>query len=238
MQGQMSRLAAEGGVVVSHATRAKWIARILGAIASLALPVLASVATLVVAWELRATPLTLLDGVLSPPDQPELYPSTWLSVGHAVVPVVFFISNLVNRRYGEHFAIAHVLASWTCAALLALAMLYRVDPALPQAGDAAVGVRIAGAFLGAMMIGQLAGVFVFDRTRGVVWWNAPLYGALAGSFVSLILYYVIAFTGSDPIWINHLSVDAGVKAAMAFALLVPYLILRPLVRPLGGLGGY
>ena len=237
MAGQMSRLAAEGGIVVSHAPRAKWVARGLIAVIRLTLPVLASVATLVLAWELRATPLTLLDGILSPADQPELYPSQWLSVGHAIVPVVFLLTNLVNRRYGEHFAIAHVIASWSCAAVLALAMIYRIDPDLPAAG-AMPTVRVAAAFLAAMMLGQLAGVYVFDRTRGVVWWNAPFYSAITSSFVAVLLFYVVGYAGGDWIWLNHMTIDVGVKAAMSFALLAPYLLLRPIVRPLGGLGGY
>jgi hypothetical protein len=237
MNGQMSRLAAEGGVVVSHAPQPKWFARTINAVVSLALPVLATIATLVIAWEMRTTPLTLLDGILSPADQPDLFPSRWLSVGHAIVPVAFLLNNLVNRRYGEHFAIAHMLVSWTLAALLALAMIYRVDPDLPPTG-AVPSVRIAAAFLGAMMIGQLAGIYVFDRTRGVAWWNAPFYGALASSLVSMLLFYVIAFSGGDWIWVNHMSIDMGVKAAVSFGLLLPYLLLRPILRPLGGLGGY
>jgi len=36
-----------------------------------------------------------------------------------------------------------------------------------------------------MILGQLAGSFVFDRTRGVIWWQAPLYSALASSFVAI-----------------------------------------------------
>jgi hypothetical protein len=35
-----------------------------------------------------------------------------------------------------------------------------------------------------------------------------------------------------------MSIDAGVKAAMSFALLIPYFALRPIVRPSGGLGGF
>jgi uncharacterized PurR-regulated membrane protein YhhQ (DUF165 family) len=238
MIGQSSRLAAEGGVVVSHApSRAHVIARIFRAVARMTAPVLATLLTLALAWEMRAAPLTWFDGVLSPLGRPDLFPSQWLNVGHAIVPVVFLLSNLVNRRYGEHFAIAHVIASWTCAALVALAVIYRIDPSLAIPGELP-GIRVAGAFLGAMAIGQLAGVYVFDRTRGVEWWRAPLYSALASSFIAMFLFYVAGYIGGDWIWLNHMSVDAGVKAVMAFALLAPYYLLRPIVRPLGGLGGF
>ncbi|MCE9522746.1 MAG: VUT family protein [Alphaproteobacteria bacterium] len=238
MIGQSSRLAVQGGEIVSHApSRAHWIARALRVIASLAPPVVASVATLALAWQMRGTPLYWFDGILSPPGRPELYPSHWLTVGHAIVPVVFLISNLVNRRSGEHIAIMHVILSWAAAALMALVVLSEIAPQSADAGHIP-GTRMAGAYLGAMMLGQLAGVFVFDRTRGVEWWRAPLYSALTASFLGVFLFYVIAFAGGDWIWLNRMSVDAGLKAAMSFALLVPYLVLRPVVRPLGGLGGY
>lgn len=238
MTGQLGRLAAEGGVIVSHAApRAHWFARIVRAAMTLTVPALAVVATLAFAWAMRSTPLTLLDGILSPADRPELQPSTWLSVGHAIVPVIFFVANLVNRRYGENYAIAHILASWACATLLVLAMMYHIDPGLPSPGEVP-GPRIAGAFLGSMVIGQLLGAFVFDRTRGVVWWNAPLYSALYSSFGATFLFYVAAYAGTEWIWINHMAIDAGVKAAMSFALLLPYLALRPIVRPLAGFGGF
>jgi queuosine precursor transporter len=238
MIGQSTRYSAEGGVIVSHApSRAHLLARILRAVANMTPLVLASLLTLALAWEMRAAPLTWFDGILSPPDRPDLYPSQWLTIGHAIVPVVFLLSNLVSRRFGEHFAIAHVIVSWTCAALIALAVIFRIDPSLATSGQLPT-VRVAAAFLGAMSIGQLAGVYVFDRTRGVDWWSAPLYSALAASFIAMILFYVAGYAGGDGVWLNHMSVDLGVKAFMAFALLVPYFLLRPIVRPLGGLGGF
>lgn len=238
MIGQSSRFASEGGVIVSHApSRAHLFARMFRAVAIMTPLVLAILLTLAVAWEMRAAPLTWFDGILSPPGQPDLYPSKWLTLSHAIVPVVFLLSNLVNRRYGEHFAMAHVVASWSCAALIALAVIFRIDPSLAISG-ALPSVRVAAAFLGAMSIGQLVGVFVFDRTRGVEWWRAPLYSALAASFVAVVTFYVAGYGGGDWIWLNRMAVDAGVKVVMAFALLAPYYLLRPIVRPLGGLGGF
>ena len=238
MIGQSSRLAVEGGEIVSHApSRAHWLARTLSAVAKMTPPVVATIVTLAFAWQMRTTPFVWFDGILSPPGEPELYPSHWLTIAHAVVPVAFFVNILANRRYGEHFAIAHVIAANACAALLAVAMVYRVVPSLPIDGGLP-SVRVIAAFGAAMALSQLLGVFVFDRTRGIEWWRAPLYGALASSFAFVFIFYPVAFAGGDWIWLNHLSVDAGVKAAMSFALLAPYLILRPVVRPLGGLGGY
>lgn len=198
-------------------------------VALLSAPVVMAVLTLLIAWQFRLTPLTVFDGVLSPRGVPELYPSTWLTVGHAIVPVVFLIANLVNRRLGDDYTIAHVLVSWALVAVGAAVLIAPAD---------APSVRVAVTFLGAMVLGQLAGTFVFDRTRGVVWWKAPLYGALTSSFVAMFLFYPLAYLGGDWIWLNRMSVDAGTKAAMSFLLLVPYYLLRPIVRPGGGLGGF
>lgn len=238
MTGRLGRLAAEEAVVISHApARVHWIARIARKTVSLALPVLVFLVTLLLAWDLRWIPLTVFDGILSPPGRSELYPSTWATVGHAVITLVFLLTNLVNRRFGEDFALAFVLAAWGSTALMALAMMYRVDPGLPLAGDVP-SLRIAASFFAAMVFGQLLGVVVFDRTRGVDWWKAPLYGALAASLAFTFIFYPAAYLGTDWVWLNRMSVDAGVKAAMSFALLLPYLAMRPVVRPLGGFGGF
>lgn len=238
LTGHASRVAAQGGTIVSHAPqRAHWTVRLARDVAILSGPSVAVAVTLAIAWEMRATPLTMFDGILSPPGVPELYPSNWLTLGHAIVPVIFLIANLVNRRYGDNYTIAHILASWGLVAVITIAALLQLDARLPLSADGP-SLRVAAAFFGAMILGQLAGSFVFDRTRGVVWWQAPLYGALASSFAAMFLFYPLAYLGADWVWLNHMSVDAGVKAAMSFALLAPYYLLRPIVRPGGGLGGF
>ncbi len=238
MISHVNRLAAEGGIVVSHApSRLPRVLRLARDFALLIVPAVAVTMTLLIAWQFRTTPFTLFDGILSPIRQPELYPSNWLNASHAIVPVVFLIANLVNRRYGEDFALAHVFVSWSLVVLTALAIVLRADPLLPDPGEVP-NLRVMGAFLGAMAIGQLAGVYVFDRTRGVVWWKAPLYSALTSSFIAMFLFYPSAYACSELFWANHMAVDAGTKALMSFALLAPYMALRPIVRPSGGLGGY
>jgi uncharacterized PurR-regulated membrane protein YhhQ (DUF165 family) len=239
LTGNASRVAAQGGRIVSHApARAHWTVRFARDVAILSGPSIAVVVTLAIAWEMRGTPLTMFDGVLSPRGMPELYPSNWLTLGHAIMPVIFLIANLVNRRYGDDYTIAHILASWSLIVALMIAAVLQQDTRLPLMGGDGPTLRVAAAFFGAMILGQLAGSFVFDRTRGVIWWQAPLYSALTSSFAACFLFYPLAYVGADWIWLNHMSVDAGVKAAMSFALLAPYFLLRPIVRPGGGLGGF
>ena len=235
----MSRAAAEGGIIVSHApSRLPRVLQLARDVVLLLGPAIAVTMTLLIAWQLRTVPFVWFDGLLSPPRHPELYPSNWLNWGHAVVPVVFLIANFVNRRYGEEVSITHVFVSWSLVILTAVAVLLQASPYLPPAGDDVPSVRVIGGFVGAMAIGQLAGVYVFDRTRGVIWWKAPLYSALTNTFVAMFLFYPFAYAGTYPFWANHMAVDAGAKALMSFLLLGPYMLLRPLVRPLGGLGGH
>jgi len=237
MPGRLGRLAAEGAVVISHAPpRGHWLQRIARAALSLTVPVFFFLLTIALAWDLRVIPMTLLDGVLSPSGRADP-PSGWLSVGHAVLPFLFLLSNLVNRRYGEDYAIAFVLTAWATTALLAIALLYGYLPNLVVPHDLP-SVRIATAFFASLVLGQVLGVFVFDGTRGVVWWKAPLYSALTTTLVYAFIFYPTAYIGSDVAWLNRMSIDAGVKAAMSFAVLLPYLALRPLVRPLGGFGSF
>jgi uncharacterized PurR-regulated membrane protein YhhQ (DUF165 family) len=238
MNSHVSRAAAEGGIIVSHApSRLPKAIRMLRDAALLLVPAVAVTLVLLVAWQLRTVPFVFFDGVLSPPRQPELYPSNWLTMGHAVVPVVFLVANLVNRRYGEDYALAHVFVSWSLAALMAVGVALHVHPLLPPAGDPP-SLRVAASFACAMAAGQLAAVYVFDRTRGVVWWKAPLYSALTSTFIAMFLFYPAAYAGTERFWANQMAIDAGVKALMSFLLLVPYMALRPVVRPYAGLGGY
>ena len=224
------------GMGMMRQQRTHWGVRLGRAFLRLAVPVAASVVTLAAAWELRSSPITALDGLLAP-DRPDLFPSTWLTAGHFLVPVIFLLTNLVNRRYGQDYAIAHVLASWAFAAVVAIAAINKLDPRLPAAGDLP-DLRVVIAFVGAFVIAQSFGALVFDRTRGVVWWHAPLYAALASSFLSMFIFYPAAYFATDPVWINHMALDVGVKAAMSFVLLVPYFIMRPIIRPMPGFGGF
>lgn len=237
MTGQAKGLAASPGIVVSPGhTPAPPLVRIWHGITILAVPALAVVAILTLAWQWSEISFTHFDGVLSPPQVQILWPSLWLTWGHALVPAIFLVANLVNRRYGENFAIAHILTSWTLVMALAIAVMGKLITLGPL--TAAPPLRIAAAFVGAMVLGQLAGVYVFDRTRGVAWWNAPAYSALTSSFIAVPVFYASAFIGSDWIWLNHMSIDLGLKAAMSFALLIPYFLLRPIIPPVEGLGGY
>jgi hypothetical protein len=199
------------------------------AILRLALPVVAYVITLAAAWSWQSVPATWFDGLA-----PGVTPSAWLTQGHVLIALAFFLNNLVSRRYGLDLAVWHALASWIVLGAFVVASLARLDPRLPAI---ALPPGVEGfAFAGGLILGHVVAAFVFDRTRGVHWWTAPFYAALMGGFVFVGVYYgVVQPGGAD--WTVRALIDAAVKAAMAVAMLIPYFILRPVVRPLPGFGG-
>jgi len=190
-----------------------------------------------VSWRWTSTPLSLFDGVLSPAGVVPLYPSAWLTWGHASITAVFLVTNLVNRRYGEQVAMAHVFASTVIGGFAAMAMASGMIR-LPSTPAFVPGTRQVAALLMGIMLGQAMSVLVFDRTRGVEWWNAPAYASLTAALIAMPVFYLFAFAGTDWIWLNHMAIDIALKAVMSFALLVPYFLLRPIIRPSEGLGGY
>jgi uncharacterized PurR-regulated membrane protein YhhQ (DUF165 family) len=200
----------------------------------LAFPVLAYAVAMAAAWELRNIPADWFDAWAELPGIGR--PSLWMTQGHVLLPVAFLLSSLVNRRYGPDYAVAHILIGWALLALFAVACLYRVDPRLPVLD--LPPLLDAAAFVGAIVVAHMVAILVFDRIRGVVWWHAPLYSALWGGIVFVLIYYALVHPGGEALWMNRMALDAGVKAAMAFVMLAPYYLMRPIVRPMPGYGGF
>lgn len=188
-------------------------------------------------WIWTSTPLTLFDGILSPGGVESLYPSNWLTVGHASITLLFLVTNLMCRRYGERLGFAHVLLSGAIVTSIAAAIGAGV---ISQACTPTIAFssREVIAFVLAMTLGQAFGVVIFDKTRGVDWWNAPAYGALTASLVAMPVFYLLAYAGVNAMWPHWMAIDIALKSLMAFLLLAPYFALRSLIRPLTGLGGY
>jgi queuosine precursor transporter len=196
----------------------------------LVLPVIAYVVTLAAAWAWRSVPATWFDGIA-----PGMTPSAWLTQGHVLIAAAFFLNNLVSRRYGLDLAVWHVLASWIVLGLFVIASLARLDPRLPEV--ALPPALEAFAFAGGLIVAHVVAAFVFDRTRGIMWWTAPFYASLIGGLVFVAIFYGVVQPGGAE-WTARALIDAGVKAAMAVAMLIPYFILRPVVRPMPGFGGF
>jgi uncharacterized PurR-regulated membrane protein YhhQ (DUF165 family) len=152
-----------------------------------------------------------------------------------MVPLTFFVIALTSRRYGAAHAFAQVLIAW--AAGIALIWFGTAD--LPQlAGRPLPAVNVITGFGAGLLLGQLFSVAVFDGTRGPRWWTAPLFALLFGGLLLALLAFPLSYMGTSVDWIARLGTYAGIMSASAVLLLVPYWLLRPLVPPQSGFGGY
>jgi uncharacterized PurR-regulated membrane protein YhhQ (DUF165 family) len=160
---------------------------------------------------------------------------TPLSLGLVLMPLSFFVVHLTNRRYGAGYATAQVIGAWAIAfgslpyTQNDLSMLH--TGALPD-------MRLVIAFGGALFVAQLFSILVFDRLRGPQWWQAPLFASLFGGVALCAIAYPLAFAGTNVAWTHPMLSYMGVTAAAAIVMVVPYWILRSVVTPLSGFGGY
>jgi uncharacterized PurR-regulated membrane protein YhhQ (DUF165 family) len=156
-----------------------------------------------------------------------------LSLGLLLLPLSFFIVHLTNRRYGAGYASAQVLGAW----LIAFGSLPYTQNDLAML-RALPDMRLVIAFGGALLAAQLFSILVFDRLRGPQWWQAPLFASLLGGVALCLIAYPLAYAGTDVAWTHPMLSYMGVTAAVAIVMVVPYWMLRSVVTPLSGFGGY
>ncbi|MCU4121204.1 VUT family protein [Variovorax sp. N23] len=134
----------------------------------------------------------------------------WLTWGAFSYPVAFLVSDLVNRRFGPPPArrVAYVGFAVAVAASLLLAP-----------------VRIALASGLAFIASQLLDIGVFDRLRRGTWWRAPLVATLIAAVLDSLVFWGIAFGGTDGPWLTWALGDLGVKLAVGVLMLLPFRLL-------------
>lgn len=156
----------------------------------------------------------------------------YLTWGAFTYPVAFLITDLTNRRFGPAMARKVVFCGFVLAVILSIVL------ATP---------RIALASGTAFLVAQLLDVSVFDRLRTGAWWKAPLFSSLIGSGVDTVLFFSLAFAGTDlpsvtyaiaggleaPVWVGWAFCDWLVKLICAGALLVPFRALMGRAVPVG-----
>jgi queuosine precursor transporter len=206
---------------------------ILTTILRLVVPVAALLGVFALAQYAEGHPVTAFDRY--PSDQAERNLSAWLTGSHFVIPLSFFVIHLTNRAYGAGLALGQVLIAWT---VLAAASVYFAPQlaeflpwwrALPEAS--------APAFAISLLTGHLAAIAVFNMTRGPIWWKAPFYGGVIGSAVYVGLFYALAPLKEHAPFSLALATDGTINLSMAILLVLPYWMLRPVIRPLPGYGG-
>jgi len=206
---------------------------IVRAILHLILPVIALLTVYVVAYLNINNPVTIFD--VFPPEKWFLNPGYWLTVGHLVLPLAFLASALTNRAYGDGYALAQLVIAWLVIAAFLYLFTQSMGGAMPF--SPLPNRRLSLSFVFAIILGQTVGIYVFDRTRGRTWWGAPLFSALWGQTAFVLLFYTLSFIGTTDPWTNFMMMDLAIKVAAAFLMLIPYHLLRGVIRPLPGYGG-
>jgi len=200
---------------------------ILTAIGRMILPVLGLLAAVAAIYLYRDTPLPLsLGGV----DMP------WLTAAHLLVPVGFFCLFLTNRRYGPAYAFAQLLAALIAVVALVAFAGTRIDAFLPL--DAVPSFRDAAAFGGAFFAAGVVSTVMFDCARGAKWWTAPLFGFIGAALVFPPVFFAASLAGTGSDWLPPAFAYMGVLLGEGLLLLVPFWLLRRIVPPLSGFGGF
>lgn len=160
-----------------------------------------------------------------------------LATSDLVLPIAWYSVHLTNRRYGAGHAFAQLLAGLSVLGLVALINPGDVDNWINN--TPALTWRAMLAFGASFLFAGFIAIIAFDAARGPRWWTAPLAASFTASLVFSAVYYPAAFVGVDEVsWTDSAWVHFAVFFGESVALLVPYWLLRPAMRPMGGQNGY
>ncbi|TNE57064.1 MAG: hypothetical protein EP340_09840 [Alphaproteobacteria bacterium] len=212
------------------AKRIWWIVR---GVLRLILPVSVLFVTLILTFLMTRDAVVFLD--IFPPQLAAWNPSAWLTVGHLMLPLSFFVINMTNRKYGALYAYTQVAATWVL--LGAFTLFFMAQFGSWQNDNPFPPMQTSVAFLGAFGVAQVMLVSVFDKTRGRTWWGAPLISVIWASVFYVVIFHVVANWGLGREWMPTLAMDFVIKSVEAILLLVPYQLMRRSVKPLPGYGG-
>jgi uncharacterized PurR-regulated membrane protein YhhQ (DUF165 family) len=202
---------------------------VLMAAAKLIVPVLLTLVLLGAAY-------LYADAVLPEAWLPQGLHGSLLTISDLVLPCTWLSIHLTNRRYGPAYAFAHLAAALALGLAIILVNPYDLDnwvnafPALTARNVLCFGI--------AFFLANFVGLTVFDGARGARWWTAPLMGMLSASLVFSLVYYPAALAGIYAGWVQAALSHLLLFGAASVLLLSPYFLLRPAMRPLGGLNGY
>lgn len=136
------------------------------------------------------------------------YPiNNWLTWGALSYPVAFLVADVLNRRFGPGTARRVAYLGFVAALLISV---FVASP------------RIAAASGLAFLIAQLCDIYIFDRLRHRLWWQAPLIGGIAGATLDTFVFFSVAFMGTEMPWQTLLLGDLAVKLALNTFMLAPF----------------
>ena len=155
--------------------------------------------------------------------------STW---GALTFPFIFLATDLTVRIFGKQLARRIIFFVMLHALILsyALSVLFQngVWTSLAALGELNLLVfRISLASFAAYVFGQIMDIFVFNKLRQLKsWWIAPTASTFVGNALDTLLFFAIAFAGSDDAfmaanWQHIAFVDYLFKLLICTALFVP-----------------
>jgi len=150
-----------------------------------------------------------------------------LTYGAFSYPVAFLITDLANRRYGKIIARKIVYIGFILGVMLTLYFSTDFSNLISKRIAIASGI----AFLSA----QLFDINIFDKLRKKIWYAAPLTSSVVGSVVDTLLFFSIAFYGTEIDWLTLSFGDLLVKIFVALVMLIPFKILIPRIQDISNI---
>ncbi|HEY0106750.1 MAG TPA: hypothetical protein VGB91_11750 [Rhizomicrobium sp.] len=198
----------------------------LRAVLRIILPVVSLCTALAALYLYMDTPLPYLADGTGP----------WLTVSHLLLPAAFLTIHLTNRRFGPAYAFAQIVLAF--AAIGAATVFGGTFIALMLPEAVFPSVRMVASFAGAFFVAGFLSIIAFDGARGPHWWTAPLVGSVVAALAFAPIFYTAAYVGSGTPWLMHMGLHAAILIAGAVLSLLPFWLLRRIVQPLPGFGGY
>lgn len=160
-------------------------------------------------WRRLVLPVSSMAGVVALSNVLVQYPiNDWLTYAAFSYPLTYFVTDVCNRWAGPVLARRVAWAGFVTG--VALSFLFQVE------------WRVAVASGSAFIISQMLDIAVFNQLRKKSWWKAPLWGSSAASVIDTLIFFSIAFAGTEVPWLQLAAGDLGVKLAMALVLLAPF----------------
>ena len=140
---------------------------------------------------------------------------TW---GAFTYPVAFLITDLANRVHGIQFAKKVIYAGFAWGVLISsFFSLGAID---------LIAFRIVLGSGTAFLIAQLLDANIFNKLRNNKYWFVPPFlSSIISSAIDTILFFSIAFYGTQVPWITLALGDFLVKILVAMFMLIPFRII-------------
>jgi len=138
---------------------------------------------------------------------------TW---GAFTYPITFLVTDLANRFFGKEFAKKIVVFGFILGIIFSFILTFEEFNLIVLRIVIASGV--------AFLAGQLLDISVFNTLRNKLWFIPPLVSSILGSILDTVVFFSIAFYGTDSSWIILAVGDLAVKLFVDFVMLLPFRI--------------